>query len=80
LGGRFDQRRLQPLIRWDVGGDTTLFKVLAKMETATTESAVEGFAFVLNRIKAQKRLSMKYDQGKEMSDHNNLTMETGVKA
>ena len=58
---------------------TTLFTVLAKMETATAESAVEGFAFVLNRIEAQKRLSMTYDQGKEMSDHKKLTLETGVK-
>ena len=58
---------------------TTLFTVLAKMETATAESAVEGFAFVLNRIGAQKRLSMTYDQGKEMSDHKRLTEETGVK-
>ena len=58
---------------------TTLFTVLAKMETATAESAVEGFAFVLNRIEAQKRLSMTYDQGKEMSEHKKLTLETGVK-
>ena len=56
-----------------------MFTVLAKMETATAESAVEGFAFVLNRIEAQKRLSMTYDQGKEMSDHKKLTLETGVK-
>ena len=58
---------------------TTLFTVLAKMETATAESAVEGFAFVLNPIEAQKRLSMTYDQGKEMSDHKKLTLETRVK-
>ena len=56
-----------------------MFTVLAKMETATAESAVEGFAFVLNRIEAQKRLSMTNDQGKEMSDHKKLTLETGVK-
>ena len=56
-----------------------MFTVLAKMETATAESAVEGFAFVLNPIEAQKRLSMTYDQGKEMSDHKRLTEETGVK-
>ena len=49
------------------------------METAKAESAVEVFAFVLNRIGAQKRLSMTYDQGKEMSDHKKLTLETGVK-
>ena len=58
---------------------TTLFTVLAKMPTASAESAVDGFAHVLNRIEAQKRLSMTYDQGKEMSDHKRLSLETGVK-
>jgi len=53
--------------------------VLAKMPTASAESAVDGFAHVLNRIEAQKRLSMTYDQGKEMSDHKRLSLETGVK-
>lgn len=58
---------------------TTLFTVLAKMESASAESAVKGFGHVLNRIEAQKRLSMTYDQGKEMSSHQQLTVETGVK-
>jgi len=43
------------------------------METATAESALE------NRIEAQNRLSMTYDQGKEMSDYKKLPFETGVK-
>ena len=58
---------------------TTLFTVLAKMPSATTISAVEGFSHVLNRIDAQKRLSVTYDQGREMSDHQSLTEQTGVK-
>ena len=58
---------------------TNLFTLLAKMPTASAESAVDGFAHVLNRIEAQKRLSMTYDQGKEMSDHKRLYLETGVK-
>ena len=58
---------------------TTLFTVLAKMEKATAESAVHGFSHVLNRIEGQKRLSMTYDQGKEMSRHAELTQQTGVK-
>lgn len=57
---------------------TTLFTVLAKMEDATAASAVKGFAHVLNRIEAQKRLSMTYDQGKEMTGHQQLTAETGI--
>lgn len=58
---------------------TTLFTVLAKMEKATAESALHGFSHVLNRIEAQKRLSMTYDQGKEMASHLKLTEATGVK-
>lgn len=58
---------------------TTLFTVLAKMEKATAESAVNGFSHVLNRIEAQKRLSLTYDQGREMARHGQLTENTGVK-
>ena len=54
---------------------TTLFTV----DTASTESAVKGFGHVLNRIEAQKRLSMTYDQGREMAAHVQLTEDTGVK-
>lgn len=58
---------------------TTLFTVLAKMESATAVSAVNGFSHVLNRIEGQKRLSMTYDQGREMARHSELTRNTGVK-
>jgi len=58
---------------------TTLFTVLAKMEDATTASAIKGFGHVLNRIEAQKRISMTYDQGREMAAHQQLTGDTGVK-
>lgn len=58
---------------------STLFTVLAKMENAMAESAVRGFGHVLNRIEAQKRLSMTYDQGREMAKHRELTQNTGVK-
>ena len=42
------------------------------MKTPSAESTMEGFAFVLKRIEAQKSLSMTYDQGKEMSDHHGI--------
>ena len=58
---------------------TTLFTVLAKMPSAKAICAADSFAQVLHRIEAQKRLSMTYDQGKEMSEHQKLTLETGVK-
>ena len=59
---------------------TTLFTVLAKMESATAASAVNGFSHMLNRIEGQKRLSMTCDQGREMARHAELTRNTGVKA
>ena len=34
---------------------------------------------VLNRIEAQRRLSMTYDQGREMSQHEKLSERRGVK-
>ena len=37
------------------------FTVLAKMESATAASAVNGFSQVLSRIEALKRVSMTYD-------------------
>lgn len=58
---------------------TTLFTVLAKMEDASAASAVKGFGHVLNRIEMQKRLSMTYDQGKEMAGHQQLAAETGIR-
>jgi IS30 family transposase len=58
---------------------TTLFTVLSRMDDASAEAAVSGFTHVLNRIEAQKRLSMTYDQGREMAAHQRLTEATGVK-
>ena len=58
---------------------TTLFTVLSRMEDASAEAALSGFSHVLNRIESQKRLSLTYDQGKEMTEHQRLTQTTGVK-
>lgn len=58
---------------------TTLFVTLARMNDASAEAAVKGFSKVLNRIDAQRRLSMTYDQGREMSQHEQLSENTGVK-
>lgn len=43
---------------------TTLFVALARMDKATADAAVAGFGTVLNRIDAQRRLSLTYDQGR----------------
>ena len=58
---------------------TTLFTVLSRMDNASAEAALSGFSHVLNRIAAQKRLSLTYDQGREMAEHQRLTEATGVK-
>ncbi len=58
---------------------TTLFTVLSRMADASAESALCGFSRVLHRIEAQKRLSLTYDQGREMAAHQRLTEATGVK-
>ena len=57
---------------------TTLFVTLVKMEDATADTAATAFGAVLNRIDAQKRLSLTYDQGREMTQHARLTETTGV--
>lgn len=57
---------------------TTLFVTLAKLKDGTAKSAVEGFSHVLNRIEAQKRLSMTYDQGREMAAHAEISAKTGI--
>ncbi|MEO8046500.1 MAG: IS30 family transposase [Nitrospirota bacterium] len=57
---------------------TTWFTVLARMDHARAEAALNGFRHVLNRIKAQQRLSLTYDQGRERAAHQRLTDATGV--
>ena len=49
------------------------------MSTASAKLAFDGFLHVLNRIETQKCLSITYDQGKQMSDHKRVLIETGVK-
>ena len=58
---------------------STLFVALAKMDHATAAVAVTGFGIVLNRINAQRRLSLTYDRGREMAQHERLAEMTGIK-
>lgn len=46
---------------------------------ASAESAISGFSRWLNRIEAQKRLSLTYDQSREMAEHPQLMAATVVK-
>ena len=57
---------------------TSLFVTLAKMEDASADATVAGFSTVLHRVDAQRRLSLTYDQGREMAQHERLSEMTGV--
>jgi len=52
---------------------------LVKLDDGTARGAVEGFSTILNRVDAAMRISLTYDQGKEMSMHSMLTDATGIK-
>jgi transposase, IS30 family len=58
---------------------TTLFVTLAKVKDASADASLKGFGRVLKRIDVQRRLSMTYDQGREMAKHEQLSANTGVK-
>ena len=53
--------------------------LLARMEDATAASALAGFTVKLNSIAVPMRHSFTYDQGKEMSRHQQLALNTGVR-
>jgi IS30 family transposase len=57
---------------------TSRLMLLAKMEDATVASALAGFPVTLNSIVAPLRQNFTYDQGKEMSRHQEVTAATGV--
>ena len=56
----------------------TLYTVLVQLDNATAEHTAQRFGFVLNRLDAAMRLSMTYDNGKEMAHHQVLTQSTGI--
>jgi IS30 family transposase len=58
---------------------TSRLVLLAKMDDATAASALAGFSTKLNSIAAPLRQSFTYDQGKEMSRHQELATATGVR-
>ena len=56
----------------------TLYTVLVQLDNATAEYTAQRFGTVLNRLDAAMRLSMTYDNGKEMAHHRALTQSTGI--
>jgi IS30 family transposase len=57
---------------------TSRLVLLAKMEDATAASALAGFSAKLNSIPEPLRQSFTYDQGKELTRHQELAAATGV--
>jgi IS30 family transposase len=57
---------------------TSRLVLLAKMHDATAESALAGFSAKLNSIPEHLRQSFTYDQGRELSRHQELAAQTGV--
>jgi IS30 family transposase len=57
----------------------TLFTVLVAMDNATAEHTAQRFGLVLNRLDTAMRLSMTYDNGREMAHHQALSKATGIK-
>jgi IS30 family transposase len=74
IKGKYNQSAVGTLVE-----RTSLFALLAKMNGTGAEAAVEGFTRVLDRVEAQKRLSVTYDRGKEMAQHEKLSANTGIK-
>ena len=61
-----------------IGGAYTRSAV-GMLFNASAASVVKGFGQVLHQIAAQQRLSLTYDQGREMAAHQKLTEDTRLK-
>ena len=57
----------------------TLFTFLVALDNATADHTAQRFGFVLNRLNTAMRLSMTYDNGREMAHHQALSKATGIK-
>src|SRR5271156_1310730 len=58
---------------------TTRFVILVRMPTRKADVAACAFAGALNAIPAPLRKTLTYDQGKEMAEHESLTLNTGMR-
>ncbi|WP_322528759.1 IS30 family transposase [Salinicola sp. LHM] len=57
---------------------TTRLVLLAKLDGTTATAAAIGFSDKLNEVPRSLRLSMTYDQGREMVKHAEITQRTGT--
>lgn len=57
---------------------TTRLVILCRMEGTTATAAAVAFSDKLNEVPRSLRLSMTYDQGREMTRHAEITQKTGT--
>jgi IS30 family transposase len=57
----------------------TLFTIVIKLPSSRADDVVKAFSKVLNGIDRQMRISMTFDQGSEMRQHQRLSRATGIK-
>ena len=74
IKGKLNQSRVGTLVE-----RKTLFLALVHLENGRAETTANAFAHILNRFDAQMRLSLTYDQGREMARHASLSQQTGLK-
>ncbi len=74
IKGKLNQSRVGTLVE-----RKTLFVALVKLPDGSAKTTAEGFSHILNRFDEQMRLSMTYDQGREMAQHGMITEKTGLK-
>ena len=74
IKGAFNRSQVGTLVE-----RTSLYALLVQLDNATAACTANGFIGVLKRVDAQLRLSLTYDQGREMADHAHLSRQTGMK-
>ena len=73
IKGAFNRSQIGTLVE-----RTSLFTLLVQLDNATAHCTANGFIGVLKRVDAQLRLTLTYDQGREMADHAHLSRQTGM--
>jgi len=72
--GKYNRSALGTLVE-----RTTRTTILVKLKNRQAETVAKAFAFEVKRLPQQMKLSLTYDQGREMAQHKLFTNITGVK-
>lgn len=74
IGGMREQSALGTLVE-----RTTRTTILVPLENKSAETVRKAFAKEINKLPAQMRLTLTYDQGREMAQHKLFTRDTKMK-